>query len=60
VAVDLATGRRAAEPMVEVAGPRVETLVEVASLLAARRGDPKRVEGVSDPDRRLRVDGRRR
>jgi uncharacterized protein YbjT (DUF2867 family) len=34
----------------EIAGPRVESLVEVARLLAARRGDPVRVEGVSDPD----------
>jgi len=49
VVVDLATGRRAAEPMVEVAGPRVENLDEVASLLAARRGNPERVEVVSDP-----------
>jgi uncharacterized protein YbjT (DUF2867 family) len=49
VVVDVATGRRAAEPMVEVAGPRVERLVEVANALAARRGDPERVEEASDP-----------
>jgi uncharacterized protein YbjT (DUF2867 family) len=34
----------------EIAGPREESLVEMASLLAARLGDPARVEGVSDPD----------
>ena len=49
VVVDVATGRRAADPMVEVAGPRVESLVEVANALAARRGDPERVEEMSDP-----------
>jgi hypothetical protein len=37
-------------PIPEIAGPRAESLVEMASLLAARRGDPARVEGVSDPD----------
>jgi hypothetical protein len=49
VVVDVATGRRAHEPMVEVAGPRAESLVEVANVLAARRGDPERVEEVRDP-----------
>jgi uncharacterized protein YbjT (DUF2867 family) len=34
----------------EIAGPRVERLVEVARLLATRRGAPHRVEEVSDPD----------
>jgi uncharacterized protein YbjT (DUF2867 family) len=33
----------------EIAGPRVEELVEMARLLVARRGDPLRIEGVSDP-----------
>jgi uncharacterized protein YbjT (DUF2867 family) len=33
----------------EIAGPREETLVEIASLLLARRGDPVKVEAVSDP-----------
>jgi uncharacterized protein YbjT (DUF2867 family) len=33
----------------EIAGPREESLVEVASLLAARRGDPARVEPLSGP-----------
>jgi uncharacterized protein YbjT (DUF2867 family) len=34
----------------EIAGPREESLVDVARLLVARRGDPVRVEEVSDPD----------
>jgi uncharacterized protein YbjT (DUF2867 family) len=33
----------------EIAGPREENLVDVARLLAARRGDSVRIEGVSDP-----------
>ena len=44
----------------EVAGPRVETLVEMARLVAARRGDPTRVEERSDPadpDRELLENG---
>jgi uncharacterized protein YbjT (DUF2867 family) len=50
----LATGaqpapRPAAEPIFEIAGPREESLVEMATLLADRRGDPVRIEGVSDP-----------
>jgi uncharacterized protein YbjT (DUF2867 family) len=36
-------------PIPEIAGPREESLVEMATLLAARRGDPLRIEGVSDP-----------
>jgi uncharacterized protein YbjT (DUF2867 family) len=36
-------------PTLEIAGPRVESLVDMATLLAARRVDPVRVEGVSDP-----------
>lgn len=46
----------------EVAGPREEDLVEMARLLVARRGDPVRVEGVtdpSDPDRDLLESGAR-
>jgi hypothetical protein len=35
-------------PILEIAGPREESLVEMAKLLVARRGDPVRVEGVSD------------
>jgi uncharacterized protein YbjT (DUF2867 family) len=37
------------QPISEIAGPRPEELVEVASLLASRRGDPARIEEVSDP-----------
>jgi len=36
-------------PVPEIAGPREESLVEMAKLLAARRGDPIRIEGVSNP-----------
>ena len=53
---DLATGPESAPapgssgaPILEIAGPREESLVEMARLLAARRGDPLRIEGVSDP-----------
>jgi hypothetical protein len=34
----------------EIAGPREESLVEVAKLVTTRRGDSVRIEGVSDPD----------
>ena len=34
----------------EIAGPREESLVDVARLLLARRGDPVRIEEVSDAD----------
>jgi uncharacterized protein YbjT (DUF2867 family) len=53
---DLATGPDASAarggsgtPISEIAGPREESLVDMARLLAARRGDPVRIEGVSDP-----------
>jgi uncharacterized protein YbjT (DUF2867 family) len=36
-------------PIVEIAGPREESLVDMAILLAARRGDLIKIEGVSDP-----------
>jgi uncharacterized protein YbjT (DUF2867 family) len=36
-------------PILEIAGTREESLVAVAELLSARRGDPPRVEGVHDP-----------
>jgi uncharacterized protein YbjT (DUF2867 family) len=36
-------------PFPEIAGPREENLVDVAKLLAARRGDPARIESASDP-----------
>jgi hypothetical protein len=37
-------------PILEIAGPREENLVEAARLLAAHRSEQVRVEGVSDPD----------
>ena len=49
---DLATasnGAASAPPILEIAGPREERLVEMATLLAARRGDAARVEEASDP-----------
>lgn len=52
VLADLATVAEPASagtPLSEVAGPREENLVEVAGLLATRRGDPVKIEGVSDP-----------
>ena len=36
-------------PIWEIAGPRAENLVEIARLVAARRGDAVRIESVSDP-----------
>jgi uncharacterized protein YbjT (DUF2867 family) len=50
--VDLATNGASAgasAPFPEIAGPRAETLVGVATLLAARRGESVRIEGVTDP-----------
>jgi uncharacterized protein YbjT (DUF2867 family) len=45
---DLATGPESpATPIPEIAGPREEDMVEAAALVASRRGDPVRVEGVS-------------
>jgi uncharacterized protein YbjT (DUF2867 family) len=44
------------QPFPEIAGPREENLLDVAKLLAARRGDPLRIEVVSnaaDPDSEL-------
>jgi uncharacterized protein YbjT (DUF2867 family) len=50
---ELATGSGPAssdgEPFPEIAGPREESLVEVAKLLAERRGDLARIEAVSAP-----------
>src|SRR5262249_41961764 len=34
----------------EIAGPREESLVEMARLLVARRGDPVRIEGANAAD----------
>jgi uncharacterized protein YbjT (DUF2867 family) len=47
-------------PIAEIGGPREERLVEVARLLVARRGDPLRIEEVSnpaDPDHELFENG---
>jgi uncharacterized protein YbjT (DUF2867 family) len=41
--------RSSEAPIPEIAGPREESLVEMAKLLAAHRGDPVQVEGVLDP-----------
>jgi uncharacterized protein YbjT (DUF2867 family) len=50
--VDLADGsgpaRGSSPPFPEIAGPREENLVDMAKLLAARRGDPARVEVASE------------
>jgi uncharacterized protein YbjT (DUF2867 family) len=50
---DLATtpnGATSAQPpILEIAGPREERLVEMATLLAARRGDAARIEETNDP-----------
>ncbi len=53
--VDLATSsesafaERAGSRPPEIAGPRPENLVDVATLLTARRGDPVKIQAVSDP-----------
>jgi putative NAD(P)-binding protein len=51
---DLATGPAAAASseaqILEIAGPREESLVAMAKLLAARRGHTARIEEVSDTD----------
>jgi len=52
--VDMATSTEAAAgssapPFPELAGPRAETLVDVAGLLAARRGESVRIQGFTDP-----------
>jgi uncharacterized protein YbjT (DUF2867 family) len=47
-------------PITEVAGPREENLVEMAKLLASRRGHPLKIEGVinpTDPDHELNENG---
>jgi uncharacterized protein YbjT (DUF2867 family) len=50
--VDLAANGAAATDagrIPEIAGPRAETLVDVATLLAERTGESVRIEGVTDP-----------
>ena len=49
---NLATGpapEPSESPMSAIAGPREESLVELARLFVARRGVPLKIEGVSDP-----------
>ena len=55
--VDLATGPESVAalgsseaPFPEIAVPREESLVEMATLLMTRRGDPVRIVGVTNPD----------
>jgi uncharacterized protein YbjT (DUF2867 family) len=58
-ALALAPGQGGA-PIPEIAGPQAENLVDVATLLAARRDKPVKIEGVSDPadpDRDLYANG---
>jgi uncharacterized protein YbjT (DUF2867 family) len=48
---DLATGFESTNaPIGEIAGPREERLVEMAQLLAAKRGDALRIVETSDPE----------
>jgi uncharacterized protein YbjT (DUF2867 family) len=58
---DLATGLEPATASIpEIAGPREESLVEMAKLLVAHRGDQLRIEGVTDsaePDHDLYESG---
>jgi uncharacterized protein YbjT (DUF2867 family) len=47
-------------PIAEIAGPREESMVAMATLLVARRGDPMRIVSASDPadpDRNLYANG---
>jgi uncharacterized protein YbjT (DUF2867 family) len=46
--VALAPGLAGA-PILEIAGPQEENLVDMAKLLASRRGGPVQIEGVNDP-----------
>jgi uncharacterized protein YbjT (DUF2867 family) len=56
---DLTTGPNGAPaaeaPILEIAGPREESLADTATLLARRRGDTTRVEEISDPADPARV-----
>ncbi len=53
VIADIATGPDSAfgaEQISEVAGPRPENLVELATLYAERKGDPAKIEAANDPN----------
>jgi uncharacterized protein YbjT (DUF2867 family) len=56
---ELATSGSATGPTLEIAGPRVESLVEMAGLLVARRANGVRIEAVdaTDPDVQLMESG---
>jgi uncharacterized protein YbjT (DUF2867 family) len=57
---DSAPAEPSTAPIPEIAGPRAESLVEVARLLAARRGDPVRIDEATnpaDPDGELYANG---
>ncbi len=57
---DSAPAGTSTAPIPEIAGPREEHFVDMARLLAAHRGDPVRIEGVTnpaDPDRDLYEQG---
>lgn len=48
---DVATGKRSIDaPHLEVAGPKMENLVDAAKRLVAKRGDQIKIEGVSNPE----------
>ena len=49
LATDAGSTAGSAQPFPEIAGPRAETLVDVARLLAVRRGESVRIEGFTDP-----------
>jgi len=60
VIADVATSADDWAEVVEVAGPREEDLVALATLLAGRRGTPTKVQGVrspADPDAELQATG---
>jgi uncharacterized protein YbjT (DUF2867 family) len=48
-APDAAAAGTSTAPFPEIAGPRAESFVEMARLLAARRGDAVRIEGATNP-----------
>jgi uncharacterized protein YbjT (DUF2867 family) len=55
--VDLAAGPGDDPVITEIGGPREESLVESAKLLAAKRGTPARVEAVSAPEEAYETGG---
>jgi uncharacterized protein YbjT (DUF2867 family) len=48
---EIATGKRSVDTsQLEIAGPKMENLVDAAKRLVAKRGDQIQIEGVSNPD----------